>query len=115
MHIPVSYTHLDVYKRQDYDTAQRVLGNVLVLNIIIGLAFTVLTLLFLDPILYFFGGSEATIGYALSLIHIYTELKVEVCVKTVADADAILAFYLSSKAECESAQEKIELKTETKK
>lgn len=45
----------------------------------------------------------------------YTELKVEVCVKTVADADAILAFYLSSKAECESAQEKIELKTETKK
>ena len=50
--------------QKDYDTAQRVLGNVLVLNIIIGLAFTVLTLLFLDPILYFFGGSEATIGYA---------------------------------------------------
>ena len=50
--------------QKDYDTAQRVLGNVLVLNIIIGLAFTVLTLLFLDPILYFLGGSEATIGYA---------------------------------------------------
>ena len=50
--------------QKDYDTAQRVLGNVLVLNIIIGLAFTVLTLLFLDPILFFFGGSEATIGYA---------------------------------------------------
>ena len=28
--------------QKDYDTAQRVLGNVLVLNIIIGLAFTVL-------------------------------------------------------------------------
>ena len=41
--------------QKDYDTAQRVLGNVLVLNIIIGLAFTVLTLMFLDPILYFFG------------------------------------------------------------
>lgn len=27
--------------QKDYDTAQRVLGNVLVLNIIIGLAFTV--------------------------------------------------------------------------
>lgn len=50
--------------QKDYDTAQRVLGNVLVLNIIIGLAFTVLTLVFLDPILYFFGGSDATVGYA---------------------------------------------------
>lgn len=47
--------------------AQRVLGNVLVLNIIIGLAFTVLTLIFLDPILYFFGGSEATVGYAATI------------------------------------------------
>ncbi len=34
------------------------------MNIIIGLAFTVVTLLFLDPILYFFGGSDATVGYA---------------------------------------------------
>ena len=50
--------------QKDYDTAQRVLGNVLVLNIIIGLAFTVVTLMFLDPILYFFGGSDATVGYA---------------------------------------------------
>lgn len=50
--------------QKDYDTAQRVLGNVLVLNVIIGLSFTVLTLIFLDPILYFFGGSESTIGYA---------------------------------------------------
>lgn len=50
--------------QKDYDTAQRVLGNVLVLNIIIGLAFTVLTLIFLDPILYFFGGSDETVGYA---------------------------------------------------
>lgn len=50
--------------QRDYDTAQRVLGNVLVLNVIIGILFTVLTLIFLDPILYFFGGSEHTIGYA---------------------------------------------------
>ena len=41
-----------------------------------------------------------------------TVLKVKMRVQTVADADAILSFYLSSKAECESAQEKIELKTE---
>ena len=56
--------------QKDYDTAQRVLGNVLVLNVIIGLSFTVLTLAFLDPILYFFGGSENTIGYARDFMHI---------------------------------------------
>lgn len=50
--------------QKDYNTAQRVLGNVVVLNLIIGLLFTVVTLIFLDPILYFFGGSDATIGYA---------------------------------------------------
>lgn len=50
--------------QKDFDTAQRVLGNVLVLNVIIGLLFTVVTLIFLDPILYFFGGSDATVGYA---------------------------------------------------
>lgn len=50
--------------QKDYDTAQRVLGNVFVLNIIIGALFSVFTLLFLDPILYFFGGSEETVSYA---------------------------------------------------
>ena len=50
--------------QRDYETAQRVLGNVLVLNLIIGIAFGLAALLFLDPILYFFGASEATIGYA---------------------------------------------------
>ena len=50
--------------QRDYETAQRVLGNVLVLNLIIGVSFGLVTLLFLDPILYFFGASEATIGKA---------------------------------------------------
>ncbi len=50
--------------QRDYETAQRVLGNVVMLNVIIGIAFSVVALLFLDPILYFFGASEATIGYA---------------------------------------------------
>ena len=50
--------------QKDYDTAQRVLGNVVVLNIIIGLLFTTVCLLFLDPILYFFGASETTLPYA---------------------------------------------------
>ncbi len=50
--------------QRDYETAQRVLGNVVVLNLIIGVSFGLLTLAFLDPILYFFGASEATVGYA---------------------------------------------------
>ena len=50
--------------QRDYDTAGKVLGNVFVLNLIIGVAFSLVTLLFLDPILYFFGASEATVGYA---------------------------------------------------
>ena len=50
--------------QKDYASAQYILGNVVVLNFIIGLGFGLVTLLFLDPILYFFGASEATIGYA---------------------------------------------------
>lgn len=50
--------------QRDYDTAGKVLGNVFMLNLIIGVAFSIVSLLFLDPILYFFGASEATVGYA---------------------------------------------------
>ena len=50
--------------QKDYTTAQCVLGNVLVLNIILGLAFTLVVYPLLTPILYFFGGSEATMSYA---------------------------------------------------
>ena len=50
--------------QRDYDTAQTVLGNVITLNLIIGIAFSIITLMFLDPILYFFGASADTIGYA---------------------------------------------------
>lgn len=50
--------------QKDYTTAQQILGNVVSLNLIIGIAFTLLTLVFLDPILFFFGASEATIPYA---------------------------------------------------
>ena len=50
--------------QKDYSTAQRILGNNVTLNIIIGLVFSVLSLVFLDPILYFFGASEQTIPYA---------------------------------------------------
>ena len=50
--------------QKDYSTAQRILGNNITLNIIIGLVFSVVSLVFLDPILYFFGASEQTIPYA---------------------------------------------------
>ena len=56
--------------QKDYDTAQRILGNVLVLNFIMGGVFMILSLLFLDPILYFFGASENTIGYARDYMEI---------------------------------------------
>ena len=56
--------------QRDYETAQTVLGNVLVLNILFGLGFTVLVLPFLDPILYFFGGSEETVPYARDFMQI---------------------------------------------
>ena len=50
--------------QKDYEAAERVLGNTVTLNLVIGVAFSVVSLLFLDPILYFFGASEQTLPYA---------------------------------------------------
>ena len=50
--------------QRDYEGAGQVLGNVLTLNISLGLLFTFIFLSVLDPVLYFFGASEQTIGYA---------------------------------------------------
>ena len=50
--------------QKNYEVANKVLGNVVVLNMIIGLVFMGVALTFLDPILYFFGASENTITYA---------------------------------------------------
>ena len=50
--------------QKNYEVARRVLGNVVILNMIIGSLFAILTLIFLNPILYFFGASDQTIGYA---------------------------------------------------
>ena len=61
--------------QKDYDTAQRILGNVLVLNFIMGGVFMILSLLFLDPILYFFGASENTIGYARDYMELLIRIK----------------------------------------
>ena len=50
--------------QKNYKAANKVLGNVVSLNIIIGLIFMALALIFIDPILYFFGASENTLPYA---------------------------------------------------
>lgn len=49
---------------RDYDTARLVLGNVIILNIVFGILFTIICLPFLEPILYALGGSDQTVGYA---------------------------------------------------
>ena len=49
---------------KDYDRANRVLGNVIVMNIILSSLVMVLGLIWLDPILFAFGASEDTLLYA---------------------------------------------------
>ena len=57
--------------QKDYTTAERVFGNAFTLNVIIGVAFSIISLLFLDPILRFFGASDATLPYAVSSGRLY--------------------------------------------
>ncbi len=56
--------------QKNYDTAKKVLSNVLTLNVVISILFTVVTLAFLNPILYFFGASENTLPFARSYMTI---------------------------------------------
>jgi putative MATE family efflux protein len=50
--------------QKDYETANHILGNVFVLNLIMGIGFSIVTMFFLTPILYFFGASPNTYPYA---------------------------------------------------
>lgn len=56
--------------QRDYQTAVRLLGNTVTLNLIFGFVFAVLCLIFLDPILLFFGASNQTISYARDYMEI---------------------------------------------
>ena len=56
--------------QKDYDRANRVLGNVIVMNIILSAIVMVVGLIWLDPILMAFGASEDTLLYA----HEYMEI-----------------------------------------
>ena len=50
--------------QKDYKRAGNLLGNTVTLNLIIGIVFMAVSLLFLDPILRFFGASNTTLPYA---------------------------------------------------
>ncbi len=50
--------------QKNYETAGKVLLNEVLLNIIIGVIFSVVTLVFLNPILVFFGATENTLPFA---------------------------------------------------
>ena len=56
--------------QRDYEIANRILGNNAMLNIIVGIGFGAICLLFLDPILRFFGASDATLPYAREYMQI---------------------------------------------
>ena len=55
---------------RDYECARKILGNVLVMNILMGIGIGVLMQIFINPILYFFGASETTVGYARDFMRI---------------------------------------------
>ena len=50
--------------QKNYEASNKVLSNVVTLNTLSGILFTTLCLLFLNPILYFFGASDNTIRFA---------------------------------------------------
>lgn len=56
--------------QKDYESAENTLGNTITLNLIIGLAFGGICLLFLNPILRFFGASDTTLPYARDFMQI---------------------------------------------
>lgn len=56
--------------QKDYESAKNILGNTITLNLIVGLAFGGICLLFLDPILRFFGASDATLPYARDFMRV---------------------------------------------
>lgn len=56
--------------QKDYKIAQNILGNVVTLNLINGILLGALCLIFMDPILCFFGASENTLSYAREYMRI---------------------------------------------
>ena len=56
--------------QRDYDSAKNILGNLVTLNVFVGVIFAVVSFLFLDDILIFFGASENTLPFARDYMEI---------------------------------------------
>ena len=56
--------------QKDYVTAQKILGNVVIMNLSLGIVLGMLLLIFINPILRFFGASDVTLPYARSFMSI---------------------------------------------
>ena len=56
--------------QRDYKTAENLLGNTVTLNLVVGFLFMVVCLVFLDPILRFFGASDTTLPYAREFMQV---------------------------------------------
>ncbi|MDR2836534.1 MAG: MATE family efflux transporter [Bacteroidales bacterium] len=56
--------------QKDYVSAQKILGNLIILNVAIGILFSIITLMFLTPLLMFFGASKDTLPYAKSFLQV---------------------------------------------
>ena len=57
--------------KQDYDQAEKILGNCFTLQVVISVILTAILFLFNRNLLLAFGASENTIGYAVSYMNIY--------------------------------------------
>ena len=56
--------------QRDYRTAEHLLGNTITLNLVVGLLFMLVSFIFLDPILRFFGASDVTLPYAREFMEV---------------------------------------------
>ena len=56
--------------QKDYTTAQKILGNVVIMNLTLGVVLGLVLLCFINPILRFFGASDVTLPYARSFMSI---------------------------------------------
>lgn len=56
--------------QKDYGTAQKILGNVVIMNLTLGIVLGMLLIVFINPILRFFGASDVTLPYARNFMSI---------------------------------------------
>lgn len=56
--------------QRDYDSAKNILGNLVTLNIIVGLVFATVSFIFLDDILIFFGAEEESLPFARDFMEV---------------------------------------------